>query len=106
MNKLLTSRQVSIILFISVVSLKLLVFPALVTREAGRDAYVSIFLYLIIEFIFVLLVLLFMRRYPHISFREAISTTLGDITSKIVYFVLFVYFLFKTLFLIKETYQQ
>ena len=103
MNKLLTSRQVSIILFISVVSLKLLVFPALITRETGRDAYISILLYLIIEFVFVLLVLLFMRKYPNLTLRDAIANSMGGVVSRIVYFVLFLYFLFKTLFLIKET---
>lgn len=103
MKKILTSRQLSMLLFISVVSLKLLVFPALTTKYAGRDSYISIFFYLLVEFAIVLCILLFMRRYPSLTLKEAISKSMGDIVSKIVYTILFVYFLSKTLFIIKET---
>ena len=103
MKKILTARQLSIILFISVVSLKLLVFPALITKYAGRDAFVSIFLYLVVEFTFVMLVYLFMRKYPSLTFYDAISQSMGTIVAKIVYGILFIYFLSKSLFLIKET---
>lgn len=103
MKKLLNSRQLSMVLFICVVSLKFLVFPALTTKYAGRDAYISIFFYLIIEFAIVLFVLLFMKGYPNLTFKDAITKSIGEVFAKIVYFILFLYFLFKTLFLIKET---
>ena len=65
MKKLLTSRQLSMILFISVISLKFLVFPAITTKYSGRSAYVSIFLYLVVELIIIVFVLLFIKKYSN-----------------------------------------
>ena len=103
MKKLLTTRQLSMTLFICVISLKFLVFPALSTKYAGRDAYIAIFFYLLIEFSIILLILQIMKKYPNHTFKDIISDTLGKYTAKIIYAVLFIYFLAKTLFLIKET---
>ncbi len=103
MKKLLTSRQLSMILFISVISLKFLVFPAITTKFAGRSAYVSFFLYLLIELSIIVLVLLFVKKYNNYTFSEVLTLTFGKVFAKIVFFVLFIYFIFKTLFLIKET---
>lgn len=103
MKKLLTSRQLSMILFISVISLKFLVFPAITTKFAGRSAYVSMFLYLLIELIIIVFVLLFIKKYNNYTFSEILSITFGKAFAKIVFSVLFIYFIFKTLFLIKET---
>ena len=91
------------ILFISVISLKFLVFPALTTKFAGRSAYISIFFYLLIEFAVIMFVLWFVYKYKDHTFKQVLTMSFGDVFAKIVFAILFIYFLFKTLFLIKET---
>lgn len=103
MKKLLTSRQLSMILFVSVISLKFLVFPAITTKFAGRSAYISIFLYLLLEFAIIVFILMFIKRYNNYTFSEVLTLTFGKVFTKIIFIILFVYFICKTLFLIKET---
>ena len=103
MKKILTGRQAGMLLFISIISLKFLVFPALITTYARRDAYISIFVSLTIEFAIIAIILLFINRYPNVTFKQAISMCFGKVVAKIIYVILFVYFFSKTLFLIKET---
>lgn len=103
MKKILTSRQTAMLLFISVISLKFLVFPALISNYSKRDSYVVVFLFLSLELLVMFLVLLFIKKYPNLTFKEVLTNTFGEIFAKAVYFILFAYFLMKTLFLIKET---
>jgi spore germination protein KB len=103
MKKILTGRQAGMLLFISIISLKFLVFPALITTYARRDAYISIFASLTIEFAIIIAILLFINRYPNVTFKDVISMCFGKVFAKIIYVILFVYFFCKTLFLIKET---
>lgn len=103
MKKILTGRQAGMLLFISIISLKFLVFPALTTTYAKRDAYISIFTYLVLELLIIVAILMFIKKYPNLTFKQAINISLGKVFAKIVFAILFIYFFIKTLFLIKET---
>lgn len=103
MKKMLTSRQTAMLLFMSIISLKFLVFPALISKYSQKDSYIVVFLFLMIEIMVMFFILMFIKKYPNLTFKEVLTNTFGEVFSKIIYIVLFIYFLFKTLLLTKET---
>lgn len=103
MKKIMTARQLSMILFMSIIALKFLIFPALTTKYAGRDAYIVVFIMLILEFLVILATILILKANPDLTFKEILTNAFGVVVTKIVFAILFVYFFCKTLFLIKET---
>ena len=66
--KSITNRQIGLILFVFTISLKFTVMPAIMSKYAGTDIYISIMITLLIEFAFFLLVLYFVSRHPKEDF--------------------------------------
>lgn len=97
-----TERQVGIAMFVSILSLKLLIYPALVARYAQNDAYLSVILSFMIEFVFVVFTLSALKKNPDKTFKEIMEKTYGKLASKIVFLTLFAYFLSKCLLSMKE----
>lgn len=97
-----TERQVGIAMFVSILSLKLLIYPALVARYAQNNAYLSVMLSFVIEFIFVLMTISGLKKNPDKTFKEIMENTYGKVVSKVVFVTLFAYFLSKCLLTMKE----
>ena len=97
-----TERQVGIAMFITILSLKLIIYPALVARFAQNDSYLSVILSFIIDFIFVILTISIIKKNKHKNLKEILDEGLGKILSKICLFFLMVYFLCKSVFAVKE----
>lgn len=103
MEKRLTARQVGVALSLSMVAMKFLMFPALTTRFAGRDSYLSVFLGLAIDLLLLVAVLLISMKYPDTTFKELLSDAFGKWFAKIIFFIMFVYMFMKGMLVIKQT---
>lgn len=97
-----TDRQVGIAMFITILSLKLIIYPALVARFAQNDSYISVILSILIDFIFVVLTISIIKKHPDKNLKEMLDEGLGKILSKICLFLLLIYFLCKSVFAVKE----
>ena len=104
MMKQLTNRQASILIFLSIVALKVIVLPSIIYFHAGSSGYVTIFFALIVDFTTLLLYLHIMKKNPDMKFFDIISSIIGNIFTKIVMVLLFVYFLIKSFLVLKSTF--
>lgn len=97
-----TERQAGIAMFITILSLKLIIYPALVARFAQNDSYLSVILSILIDFSFVILTISIIKRHPHKSIKQILDEGVGKFVSKICLILLLVYFLSKSIFAVKE----
>lgn len=95
MKKLVSIRQLTFILILSMVTLKVLVLPSLLSKDIGRDSYVYILLFLLFDFIVLLLFMFIFNKYPELSFYEILQKIFGSVIAKIVMFFFFVFFFIK-----------
>jgi len=98
-----TSRQLGMLVFISVIGMKFVLVPALFSSFAGTDSYIAITLNLLLDFLTCLAYLYVIKQNPELNFKEFIQKTFGKMFSKVVFFLLFVYFLSKSLITLKST---
>lgn len=103
MTRQISDRQAAIMLALSIVSLKLLILPALLSRYTIKYSYVSVVCGLMIDFVFMLIVIAIMKKFPHATFSELIERAFGKITRYVLNFILSLYFLFKGILIVKET---
>lgn len=99
----ITSRQLGIIVFVSVVGMKFVLVPALFSSFAGSDAYIAITLNLLFDFLTCLAYLYVIKKNPELNFKDFIEKTFGKVFSKVVFFLMFLYFLSKGLITLKST---
>lgn len=97
-----TERQAGIAMFVTILSLKLIIYPALVARYAQNDSYLSVVLSLLIDFLFVITTISALKRHPNKDIKTILDEGVGKIISKICIFLLFVYFIAKSVFSVKE----
>ncbi len=102
--KQLTNKQASVLIFLSIVALKVIVLPSIVYFHAGRSGYVTIFFALAVDFATMLLFLHIMKKNPDCKFFDIMSSAFGKIVAKIVMFLLFAYFIIKSFLVLKSTY--
>lgn len=100
--KQLSSRQVGIILFISIVSLKFIIMPSLVFGISKNNSHLSILLNLVSDFSSIFSYFWFMKKYPNLTFKTALETCFGKIFAKIIFGLLAFYFFFKAFITLKE----
>lgn len=102
MKKTVSTNQLSLILIIFTVSLKLSVLPALTCDYAGNNAYIVSLIALVFDFLLTLAIIIIMQKIPQKSFYELLSETLSKIVAKIVYIFLLLYFFCKLLITLLE----
>ena len=91
-NKLITVRQLIFILIVSMITLKVLYLPSLLSKDIGRDAYLFVLLFLLFDFVVLILFLIIFNKYPNISFFELVERIFGKFIAKIITFIFFVFF--------------
>lgn len=101
MNQL-TNRQVGMVISLSIISLKLFIFPSLISGYSQTDCYISVCVSLTIEFLFIIMVLWVMKHHPDKSLFEILESKVGKIVSRILAGILAVFFLGKSLIALKE----
>lgn len=100
--KQLTNNQVGVCLSLSIISLKLFIFPSLLSRYAGKNCHIAVLLSIIVEFLLILLILNVIKKYPNKSFFEILEGRFGKIFPRILSAFLSIYFLSKSFVSLKE----
>lgn len=101
--KELTEHQVCVLLSLSIISIKFIVFPALYAKFAYQNMYWCAVFSSIIDLFFLGITLWFLKRNPDKTLKEILLENFGKVLTKIIYFILFVYFFAKSVLILKET---
>lgn len=99
MIKDITSRQLLILLSLSVLSFKLTFFPSMLYKFANVDGFFSAILLLGLDLISFLLIMFVFLKNKNISFSQFLEARLGVAFSKFIYLILFLFFMAKLLVL-------
>ena len=100
--KEVSTRQTAIILSISIISLKFLIFPALISQNSQNNAYLTVLFSVIFDLVFFFVILYVMKKYPNLTFFQILENGLGKILSRVISLLLAVYFFLKLIVAIKE----
>ena len=100
--KQLTMRQAGMTLSYSMVSIKFLVFPALLARFSGRDSYIVVAICFFLDLFFIGLILFTLYKFPNKTFKDIMTETYGSVITRICFFVIFIYMFIKAVLIIKE----
>ena len=101
-KKLINTRQLCQILFISMISIKLIAFPAISYKIAENSSYLALILSFVLDILAFIMFLTFMKKEPNITFDRLIQETLGKVFTKILYILLFIYFFWKSVAILKQ----
>ena len=101
-NQSVSCHQVGIISAILLLSLKFTNLPALFFEINGIGGVVSIFAIFILNLLFICFLLILKYKFKDKSFYEILSKSIGIILAKTIFFVLFIFFVFKLLSLISD----
>lgn len=94
-KKLVSTRQIVLILIISMVALKVLLLPSLLAKDIGRDAYLFVFIMCTIDICVLCLLMFVFYRNPDLSFVEILNKMFGGILTKIIMFLFLLFFVLK-----------
>lgn len=93
MKKSVTTRQLLLILSVSMLTLKVLLLPNVFASSLGRDGYLMLFFILLCDFGIFLMFLFLMNKYKDMSFEEMLQHLFGKTICKVIMFLLFLYFI-------------
>lgn len=96
MRKLVSVRQLVLILIISMVTLKVLLLPSLLAKDIGRDSYIFMLFMLVLDFLVLLILLYIFNKNPDLSFYQVVKKLFGKVGAKIIMFLFFLFFLLKS----------
>lgn len=92
MKKMVTTRQLLFILAVSILTLKVLLLPNVFASNLGRDGYLMLLFIFLCDFLVLLMFLFLMNKYKDMTFEELLQYIFGKTISKIIMFLLFLYF--------------
>lgn len=95
MKKVVSTRQLTIILIISLFALKVLLLPNLMARDMQRDIYIFLFLFCMLDFGILVVLLKLMQKYQDKTFFEIIKGVFGEHISRIIMLLLLLFFFAK-----------
>jgi len=95
MKKLVTTRQLILILILNMITLKVIVLPNLFAQTLGRDSYLFMFFMLLLDFSVLLIFLYLTNKFKGMSFYEMLVHLFGNVGAKIIMFCFFAFFLNK-----------
>ncbi|NCB48646.1 MAG: hypothetical protein EOM55_03400 [Clostridia bacterium] len=93
MKKFISTRQLTMVLILSMIGLKVLVFPNLISQELGRDSYIFVFFMMSLDFAVLLTFLFLKSKFKDMTYNELLEYLFGKFVSKIIMFCFFAYFL-------------
>ncbi len=102
--KEISSHQFILISIFLLLSTKILTFPPIVYEFAKKDAFWSILFGAIFDFIILFLVIILLKKHQDITFFELLNKTFGKFVSKLLLSLMFVFILFKVVYLAEETF--
>lgn len=104
MEKKITLRQMSILCFISVLSLKLTLLPSIIHQEIGVNAFLLIGIYCLIDLATFFPIYYVLKRNQDTTFYVFLQRTVGKFIGKIIFLLIFLFFLFKLFLLLDGGY--
>lgn len=102
--KTLTSRQFILIWLFLFIGTKLLTLQPCVHEGAGKDSIWSMALSMVLDLIILFFCVWLMKRNPHTTFFQLLKKSFGEVFSRLLLVLLFVFVLLKALVLYQETY--
>ena len=99
MKKEISSRQFGCLLFVSMVALKLTFLPTFMYKFAKIDAIFLFLTLILIDLVSFAFVFRAFVKNPDTSFSEFLEKRIGKVFSKIIYLLIFIFFLIKIIFL-------
>lgn len=104
MTNNLTSKQVALLCSVIIFSSKLLVLPSLFYEANKFGAILCLFCLFLFEIVIIIMLLKVKEKYKNLSFYEIFSQKMGAVLTKIIYIILFVFFTFKVIYILQESY--
>lgn len=104
MKKSVTTRQSCLILILTAITTKLLFLPSLLCQEVGRDAYLYVLVYMLLEVGILAIFLYLSYKFPEHNFKEIVEVLFGKVFSKVILSLYFIFFLFQTSIIFQSTY--
>lgn len=83
MRKRIDGSQLSVLVFVAVMALKIFMAPGLLIKYAGRDGWIGMVIYVAFELV-ILLMILFIIKLNQKSLYEVLCDSLGKVIAKII----------------------
>jgi spore germination protein KB len=96
MKKLVSVRQLIMILIVSMFGIKVLVLPNLFSKSLGRDSYIFVFFLLLLDFLVLLSFLFVKNKFKGKNFYEILELLFGKVVAKIILFLFLLFFVLKS----------
>lgn len=103
--KQLTSRQASILIFIATCAFKMLALPSMIISRAQNNAWIVILTMFVIDACFFAIMLVIMKKYPDLQFKDFLEKGLGKVIAKVVLILIGILICFKVALQIRECYE-
>lgn len=100
----ISGRQCALICAVMILATKLLFLPSLLYAENGTTAILSVVLIFGLEFLFLWFLVAQKAKKPTQKFFALFENKLGKFIAKIIFFVLFLFLLLRTLYILQETF--
>ncbi len=100
--KQLSVGQVGKMMFLGLLSMKLMIFPAVLTTHCGKDGKIAITILLLMDLLVFFLYVAFIKKHPHWTIRDLMQNAFGVWGSRLFFGLLFVFYLAKCLFVVKQ----
>ena len=94
-TKLVSTRQLILILIISMVTLKVLFLPSLLAKDVGRDSYFFVLSMCLFDLAVLFMLLFVFYKNPDLSFIEILNKMFGKVIAKIIMFLFLLFFISK-----------
>lgn len=104
MKKHVTVRQTCLILTLVAITTKLLFLPSLLSQEVGRDAYLYVVFFMLLEIGVFFIFFFLSNKFPDLNFKQLMDKLFGKIFSRFILFLYFIYFLFQTSIVFQSAY--
>ncbi len=102
MRKSIDASQLSVFVFIAVMALKIFLAPGLLIKYSGRDGWISMLIFVLIELAMLLVILFIIKLNPDKTFYEVLLGSVGKIVAKAIMLVFAVLLGVKTIIMIGE----
>lgn len=101
-HKQITTKQIFMLIFLIGMSIKIFLMPVLLLKNSGRDSYIPVIAFLIIEFICLTVLLKVNKMCPDSTFFELLESIFRKIGAKIVTAIIALYLIFKLMLVITD----
>lgn len=84
MKKDIDASQLSVFIFIAVMALKIFLAPGLLIKYSGRDGWISMLIFVLIEIAILVAILFIIKLNPDKTLYEVLVSSIGKIVAKII----------------------